>query len=320
MNGWFLPALTVLVGLLLLAKGANWLVDGAASLARRLGIAPIVIGLTVMAFGTSAPELIVNLVAAVQGRTGLAIGNVIGSNIANILLILGIVAMIAPLKIKRNTIWKEIPLAFLAVVLVWVMANDQLLTGRLPNTIDRIDGIVLLSFFVIYLYYTLGISKVDAPEPDITVRPPAVSWLTVAIGLLALAFGGVFMVNGAKEIASLAGVSDALIGLTVVAIGTSLPELTTSVVAARRGHADLAVGNAVGSNIYNVFWILGLSATINPLPVSRASSHDALVAALVMGLLFLAVYVGGRRVLRRWQGALFVALYVIFMIVRFTLG
>lgn len=320
MNAWLIPILSVASGLLLLAKGANWLVDGASSVARRIGVAPIVIGLTVVAFGTSSPELIVNLVAAAEGRTGLSFGNVIGSNIANVLLILGTAAAITPLAIKRDTIWKEIPLAFLAAALVWVMANDRLLTGRPVDAIDRIDGIVLLSFFVVFLYYTLGLSKVDAPKPDIEVRSPSVSVLTVLIGIVALSFGGVFTVNGAKDLAALAGVSDTLIGLTVVALGTSLPELVTSVVAARRGQADLAVGNVVGSNIFNVFWILGISAVISPLPVSRQASLDALVGALVVGLLFLSCYVGRPRILQRWQGALFVAIYVVFMAIRATLG
>jgi len=320
MIGWIIPVIMIAAGLLLLTNGADWLVGGASSLARRLGIAPIVIGLTIVALGTSAPELVVNLVAAVQGRTGVAIGNIVGSNIANVLLILGICAWIVPLTMRRDTVWKEIPLAFLASLLVWLMASDTLLTGRGENVIDRIDGIVLLSFFVIFIYYTFGISKVEAPKPEIEVRPLNMTLLLIVAGLVALGFGGKLTVDGAVSLAKLFGVSEGLIGLTIVAIGTSLPELVTSVAAARQGHADIAIGNIVGSTIFNVFWILGISAVISPLPVSHAAANDALVGAAVIGALFLTAYVGQRRVIERWQGALFVVVYVVFMGLRALMG
>lgn len=311
-----LSALLLGSGLLLLLKGADWLVGGASSAAKRFGVAPIVIGLTVVAFGTSAPELVINLVSAARGRTGIAIGNIIGSNIANILLILGVAAAIRPLKVLYNTTWKEIPLAFLASALVWLMGNDRRLTGGY-SSIDRIDGLVLLAFFIIFLYYTLSLGRIDAPKPRIEDRPVRLSLLYAAAGLLALGFGGKFAVDGAAGLARLFGVSEGLIGLTVVAIGTSLPELVTSAVAAYRGHTDIAVGNVVGSNIFNVFWILGLSAVISPLPFSADSSMDALMAVAATALLFLSLYVGQRRVLERWQGRLFIGLYVVYIAFRF---
>jgi cation:H+ antiporter len=251
-----LAILMLVGGLAALIKGADWLVDGASSLARRLGISPIVIGLTIVAFGTSAPELIVNLVAAFRGNTDIAIGNIVGSNIANVLLILGIAGLITPLVVKKNTVWKEIPLALLACILVLIMASDAVLTGRSANTLDRIDGIVLIAFFIIFLYYTFGISKVEAEGEDVETHPltPTIGWIIAGLALLVV--GGKFAVDGATEIATSLGISERLIGLTVVAVGTSLPELLTSAVAASKGKADIAIGNVVGSNIFNVFWIL----------------------------------------------------------------
>jgi cation:H+ antiporter len=314
-----LAALLVVSGLLLLLKGADWLVDGASSLAKRFGVAPIVIGLTIVAFGTSAPELVVNLIAAFQGRAEVAIGNIVGSNIANILLILGLAAAIRPLTLRRDTIWKEIPLAFLAVALVWLMGSDGRLTGN-PSVIDRIDGLVLLAFFAIFLYYTVGIAKLDAPKPDIADRTVGQSSLYAVVGLLALSFGGRFTVDGAVALARGFGLSEGVIGLTLVAVGTSLPELFTSAVAARRGQTDIAVGNVVGSSIFNVFWILGVSAVISPLPFGAENAMDALMAVAVTALLFFSLYVGKRRILERWQGAAFMVLYAAFVVFRLFIG
>jgi cation:H+ antiporter len=314
-----LAVLLVVSGLLLLLKGADWLVDGASSLAKRFGVAPIVIGLTIVAFGTSAPELVVNLIAAFQGRAEVAIGNIVGSNIANILLILGLAAAIRPLTLRRDTIWKEIPLAFLAVALVWLMGSDGRLTGN-PSVIDRIDGLVLLAFFAIFLYYTVGIAKLDAPKPDIADRTVGQSSLYAVVGLLALSFGGRFTVDGAVALARGFGLSEGVIGLTLVAVGTSLPELFTSAVAARRGQTDIAVGNVVGSSIFNVFWILGVSAVISPLPFGAENAMDALMAVAVTALLFFSLYVGKRRILERWQGAAFMVLYAAFVVFRLFIG
>jgi len=304
-----LSILGIALGLAALVKGGDWLVDGASSLARKWGVAPIVIGLTIVAFGTSAPELVVSTLAAASGNTEIAIGNVVGSNIANILLILGITGCIMPLTIKKNTTWKELPLMALAALLVWIMSSDRLLAGGTTDILDRIDGLVLLSFFPIFLYYTVGIAKEEKSTEDVVTYSVPASWMRVAGGLALLVIGGRSTVDGATALALAAGVPDRIIALTIVAVGTSLPELVTSVTAALRKNADIAIGNIVGSNIFNVFWILGLSATINPLPFSSQNAIDALVATFASILLFVAMLVGRRHVLQRWQSICFLVLY-----------
>lgn len=223
-----------IIGFVILIKGANLLVDGAASIANKLKISSIVIGLTIVAFGTSAPEFIVNIFASVQGNTEIAIGNILGSNIANILLILGISAIIYPLATQKNTVWKEIPLSLLTAILLGVLVNDTLIDGGTFSGLTRIDGIVLLSFFLIFLYYTFGIAKVSGENSDLEIKQLSNLKSTIYIvgGLLGLVIGGKWIVDGAIKIAELFNVSQSLIGLTVVAIGTSLPELATSAVAA----------------------------------------------------------------------------------------
>lgn len=304
-------------GAILLAKGAAWLVDGCASIARRLGIAPIVIGLTVVAFGTSAPELLVSVFSTLQGKTDVAIGNVAGSNIVNILLIIGVAAAIRPIEIKRETVWKQIPLALLSILIVLTLANDFFLTGRTVNSLDRIDGLILLIFFGVFLYYTANITRgekwADTPEVMTLLK----SIVYAVIGFLCLVIGGKLAVDGAVDIAHWVGLSERVIALTVVAIGTSLPELVTSAVASYKKHSDIAIGNAVGSNIFNVFWILGLSATIKPLPFSPLNSLDMIVAGAVTLALFIAAIIGKKFVIERRQGFVFIALYVIYLLFLF---
>ncbi len=316
------------IGFALLIKGANLLVDGASSIAQRFGISALVIGLTIVAFGTSAPELIVNILSSIQGNTDIAIGNILGSNIANILLILGISAVIFPLAVKRSTVWKEIPLALLAAVLVGIMANDAFIDGGYFSGLTRIDGLVLISFFIIFLYYTFGISRVVTVDPSIypessldstrddktetTVHQRSLlrSCLMVGVGLVGLIVGGMWVVDAAVALATSLGVSQAIIGLTIVAIGTSLPELVTSAVAAYKKNVDIAVGNIVGSNIFNLFWILGVSAIINPLPFSSVLMRDVLVTIAAALLLFIVMFIGKRHILERWQGVVFILLYI----------
>ena len=313
----------LLIGLYVVVRGADWLVDGSSSIAAHWSIPAIVIGLTVVAFGTSMPELIVNILSSVTGSTGLAIGNVVGSNIANILLILGATAVFRSLAVKENTVWKEIPMAFLAMILLWVMSNDAFLAGAAVNVLDRIDGFVFLAFFIIFLYYTFGISKVEGEAPKPEEFPFAASIGLVGLGIGALTLGGKITVDAATAFASSVGVSDALIGLTVVALGTSLPELVTSIAAARKGKADLAIGNVVGSNIFNIFWILGVSALIRPLPFDTSSSFDVLVAVAASLLLFISLFVrrflrapqtvAARHTLGRKRGIIFLILYVAYI-------
>ena len=306
----------VSVGILALIKGADWLVSGGASVAKKFGIPNIVIGLTIVAFGTSAPELVVNLLAAFSGQTDIAVANVIGSNIANILLILGVSSLIFPLAVKNNTVWKEIPLAMLAVGAVWIMGNDALIDGLDFNMLTRTDGLMLLSLFIVFLYYTYSLSQTDnkgeSDEVEAFTLPK--SLLLIGAGLLGLFIGGKWVVDGAVSLALQLGMSQGLVGLTIVAVGTSLPELVTSVTAALKKQSDIAIGNVVGSNIFNVFWILGVSSILSPLPVSTAASQDMVVAFAASILLFLFCFIGKRNVLERWHGGFFLVFYALYMV------
>lgn len=319
--------IAILIGLVILILGAEGLVRGASSLAAKLKISPLVIGLTVVSFGTSAPELTVNILSAVQGSTDLAVANVVGSNIVNILLILGVCAIIVPLSVKSSTVWKEIPLALLGVFLIFTMANDSLFDNLPLNALTRTDGIALLALMAIFMYYIFGMAKNDREkaadakiddelEDDTKIKQfsvPVSAGLTV-LGLAGLVLGGRLLVSGATDIAKAAGLSEALIGLTIIAIGTSLPELATSVVAALRKHADIAIGNVVGSGIFNVFFVLGVTSTISPLPVSSTLNFDIVMAIVATLLLFVFMFIGGKRRLVRWEGIVFVAMYVAYLI------
>lgn len=310
----FLAIFFIVIGLGILILGAEGLVRGAASIARKTGISPLVIGLTVVAFGTSAPELIVNIMAAIKGSADIAIGNIIGSNIANILLILGVATIIYPLSVKKSTVWKEIPFALLAMILVFTMGNDSIFDKTDFNAITRTDGFSLIAIFIIFLFYTFGLSKIDNAQAE---KIKTFSWFTSIFlttgGLIFLFFGGKILVDNAVILARLAGLSEALIALTIVAIGTSLPELFTSVVAAFHRHDDIAIGNIVGSNIFNVFWILGLTGTILQLPFSPTVNIDVLVGIAATFLLFIFMFIGTRQKLNRWQGILFVLMYITYL-------
>jgi cation:H+ antiporter len=304
------------VGFLLLIKGASWLVDGASSIAKKLNISAIVIGLTIVAFGTSTPELIVNIYATIEGNTEIAIGNILGSNIVNIFFILGISALIHPLVSKENTVWKEIPLSLLAAVLVGFMANDMLIDGATSSMLSRIDGLVLISFFIIFLYYTFGIAKVqgEASDEDIKEFSYTKSILFIVLGLAGLTVGGKWIVDGAVKIAESFNVSQSLIGLTIVAIGTSLPELATSAMAAYKKQSDIAIGNVVGSNIFNIFWILGFSSVIKPLPFNQNSQIDVMMTIFASLVLFILLMVGKRHVIQKWQGVLMILIYIGYLV------
>jgi len=301
-----------IIGFFLLIKGADLLVDGSASIAKKLKIPSIVIGLTIVAFGTSAPEFIVNIFASVQGNSEIAIGNILGSNIANILLILGISAIIYPITAKKNTLLKEIPLSLLAAVVLGLMANDMIIDGAGFSNITRIDGFILLSFFIIFLYYTFGITKSDTDivEKEIKVFSYSKAVVFIILGLAGLVIGGKWIVDGAVKIAEFFNISQSLIGLTIVAIGTSLPELATSAIATYKKQSDIAIGNVVGSNIFNIFWILGVSAIIRPLPFNTSSNGDIAMTIFASILLFLVMFIGKKRVIERWQGVFMVSAYV----------
>ena len=326
----------IIVGLVLLVKGAGWLVDGSVAIARLIGISDLIIGLTIVSLGTSAPELLVNLVASLEGKTELALGNVVGSNIANILLILGCAACVTPLGVSPSTVFKEIPFSLLAALVLAVLMSDRVLNGYPVDQLTRGDGLVLLSFLPVFFYYLFGISKQQytslSPERQPQHKGTALkSSGLILIGLVLLGAGGELVVRGAVSLATSVGVSEKLIGLTIVAIGTSLPELVTSVVAALRGNADISIGNVVGSNIFNTFWILGISSILSPLPVSADLFVDVAVMIGATVLLIFLIQRGAPwqrvffwrqvegHVIVRWEGALLLALYfgyVYFLIVR----
>lgn len=302
----------LLIGLVVLIYGANFLVDGGSALAHRLKVSNMVIGLTVVAFGTSTPEFVVNVVSSLDGSSALALGNVLGSNIFNILSILGVTALIVPLGVKKMTTWVEIPLAVLAAVLVLLFIN-----GDPAGTITRAEGICLLCFFVIFLVYTLMLAKYgaagDGEEVEIKNYSVGKSVLFILLGLVGLIGGGRLLVSGAVNIAQSLGITERIIGLTIVSIGTSLPELATSIIAARKKNADMAIGNVVGSNIFNTFLILGASATIAPLQVPQGSLLDLIVNIVAAGLLFLFIFTGRGRKISRWEGGILVAIYIVYL-------
>lgn len=312
---WLIYVLFI-VGFVILIKGADLLVDGAASIAGRLGISSIVIGLTVVAFGTSLPELLVNIIASIEGNTEIAIGNILGSNIANILLILGIASIIYPLSVKKNTTFKEIPFSLLAALVLGILANDILIDQSGSSLLSHSDGIILLCFFAIFMYYVFTITKThDGNEDEIKIISWKRSVTYIILGLIGLTIGGKWIVDGAVTVATDLGVSQSLIGLTVVAIGTSLPELATSAVAAFKRNTDIAIGNVVGSNIFNIFWILGLSSIIKPLPFNEDSNIDIFMVILSSMLLFVFLSFGKRKhLLHMWHGFLFLLIYIIYLI------
>lgn len=319
----FLAMVMLAGGLTLLVKGADFLVGGASAIARRLRVSELTIGLTIVAFGTSLPELTVNLFSSFSGANDIAIGNVVGSNIANILLILGACAVLAPITVQTSTVWKEIPLSLLAAIVLVTMANDHLIDGYAVSELSRGDGFTLMAFFLIFLWYTFGMQKAeDDPETSAPDRSMGMATLLMLAGLGMLVVGGKLAVDGAMSIATALGISEALIGLTVVAIGTSLPELATSAVAAYRGKADIAVGNIVGSNIFNIFWILGVSSAVRPLTFQPAMNVDLGMVIAATLVLFYAVHMGyvhhrlvfwkqrEGHVIERSDGILMLALYI----------
>ncbi|MDZ7761912.1 MAG: calcium/sodium antiporter [Desulfovermiculus sp.] len=312
-------ALQVVFGIPLLLGGAHALVTGAGSIALRLGLSRLVVGLTVVAMGTSAPELLVSLLSAFQGAADMAVGNVVGSNMANILLILGIAAMIYPLALEKTIRWREIPFVLLSTLVLVVLANDRILTGAAGSRLDRADGLAFLGYFAVYMYYIFSVAKSTNgtnEADDAQVRLVKLPWAftLVLTGILGLTLGGQWLVSGAQTMAAAMGMSQALIGLTILAVGTSLPELATSVVAALRGNADMAVGNVVGSNVFNILWILGVTATITPIDYNTALNVDIWLLVGVSLLFFLFTFTWKEHKIDRREGGLFFVLYIIYMV------
>ena len=292
--------LILLLGLGLILVGANALTDGASAVAKRFGISDLVIGLTIVAMGTSAPELVVSVTAALNDSAELALGNVVGSNIFNILAIVGCTAIVMPISVGKGLMSKELPLVILSSLVMWAVASDTLLDGEAANVVSRIDGILLLAFFAIFMRYTFSIAKADSPDTEeIKAMPMWKAALWIIGGLAGLIFGGRYFVDGASGIARSLGVSESVIGLTLVAAGTSLPELATSVVAALKKNPGIAIGNVIGSCLFNVFFIIGTAATIAPLPLGGITQTDmlTLVGASVL-LWFFGLVIGDRKITR----------------------
>ena len=307
-----LNILLLLVGFALLIKGADFLVLGSSALARKYNVSELVIGLTIVSFGTSAPEMVVNLVSSFKGYNDVAFGNIIGSNIFNLFFILGITAMIYPISLQRSTIIKEIPYSIIAAVVLLLLANDHLYSEERVNQVNFPDALILLVFFLLFLFYVFKNMKND--NPDIAVEHKEYSMLKILLliigGLAGLVFGGNLSVNNGVEIARAAGMSERVIGLTIMAIGTSLPEVATSAVAAYRRNSDIAIGNVVGSNIFNILFILGISGLVNPLPYQLGFNTDITVLIGGTFLLLFFTYTGKKAVLERWEGIILFTFYI----------
>ena len=308
------------LGFVLLIKGAGLLVDGASSIAEKIKVSEIVIGLTIVSFGTSAPELVINIYSSIQGKPDFAFGNIIGSNIINTLLILGIAGVIFPIKTEKNTVWKEIPFSFLAVVVLLFLCNDTKIIKGDSDVLSRFDGIILLLLFILFITYTFFIPKVESRDkPDIKFLSSTKSLVFVLLGIVGLFVGGWLVVDSSIDIAKEFNVSDKMIGLTILAIGTSLPELFTSSVAAYKRRPDIAIGNVVGSNVFNIFLVLGISASIKSLQFDPMINVDLSILLIASFLLFITMFTGKKRTLDRWEAVIFVALYFVyslFLIIR----
>jgi len=311
MNG-----LLLIFGLAVLIKGADLLVEGASVIAKRFGISALIIGLTVVSFGTSMPELLVTMTSGLKDNSELAIANVIGSNIANVLLVLGIAAIIRPLPIRNSTVVSEIPFSLTAAVLLGFLANAHLFSEHRELSISRLDGGILLFFFLLFMLYVYKSSTTDeSPVREVSTSGSVTRALTlVFIGALGLYFGGQWVVDGAVGVAGNWGINDALIGLTVVAIGTSSPELVASAVAAYRGKTDIAVGNVVGSNIFNLLWVLGLTSSVVELPFEVVNNTDLLVVIASSAMFILALVSSRANTVNRLHGIVFVGAYVAYLV------
>lgn len=318
----FLDIIFLLLGLVLILVGANALTDGASAIARRWGVSDLVIGLTIVAFGTSAPELTISFISALNGSAEMAVGNVVGSNIFNVLVIIGVTALFSPIRIERSIMTNEIPLVILSALALLAIGNGPLLDEDSAPVISRVDGILLLLFFAIFMRYTFSQAKA-APQPEQTpnsVTPAkgmplwkAVTWIIG--GLAALIYGGDRFVAGASGIASALGVSDAIIGLTIVAAGTSLPELATSITAALKGKTGIALGNVIGSNIFNIFMVLGVTATVSPLRFGDIGNLDLLVLTGASLLFWIFGWFFRQRTITRAEGALLTLGYIAYVAV-----
>lgn len=313
----------IILGFILLLKGADFMVSGATSFAKKFNVSELSIGLTIVAMGTSAPELVVNLVSGSQGLDDVVFGNIIGSNIFNLFLILGLCGTIKPILVQSNTVWKEIPFSLILFIVFFLLINDSLLFQSDVNILSTIDGIILLLLFVSFLYYVFYNVKNQKHQTEVTEnikqKSNLITFLLIFGGIVGLIIGGKLVVDNSVEIARNFNVSEKLIGLTILAAGTSLPELAASVVAAYRGKADIAVGNVIGSNIFNITFILGLNSVISPLTYNLDFNFDLYFLIGGSAFLFLFMFTLNKKKLDRWESILFIigfAVYMVFIFIR----
>ncbi|WP_404350426.1 calcium/sodium antiporter [Sutcliffiella horikoshii] len=313
--------LLLIFGFALLIKGADWFVDGASSIAKILRISPLLIGLTIVAFGTSSPEATVSILAALDGNAEVSLGNVIGSNIFNITLVVGLTALLNPLKVESETIRKEIPFTLLGSAVLLVLISDIALQGFSENLLTRSDGLIFLLIFAVFMYYIFEVARNNRDKIPVEETSEKATWgkniFWTVIGLAAIIFGGELVVRNSTEIAVSLGMSETLVGLTIVAIGTSLPELVTSIMAAIKKQSEIALGNIVGSNIFNILFVLGTSSLIAPLPVNSKIFVD--IGLLVVLTVILLVFSRTNFRIGKIEGtflAIAYVLYLVFIIIR----
>lgn len=308
-----LSSILIIVGFASLIFGANWLVDGASSLAKKNNISDLVIGLTIVAFGTSAPELVVNSVAAFNGLSDIVFGNIIGSNNFNLFIILGIAGLIYPITVQSSTAWREIPISLIATLLLFILANNFFI-NQSPE-ISRWDGLILSISFLAFLYYVFNQMKQEHEAP---ITPENKSnykiWALIVMGIAGLIIGGKLVVDNSIEMATNLGVSQKIIGLTIIAAGTSLPELVTSIVAALKKNSDIAIGNVIGSNIFNILLILAISSFVNPVKYNSNFDQDVLILAGGTIFLIMTMFTGKKKKLDRWEAAILLSFYLIYTI------
>lgn len=298
-----LNILFIVIGIVLVLWGADRLTDGAVAVAEKMKMPQIVIGLTIVAMGTSMPEFCVSLISALKGTSDLAVGNIVGSNIFNTLLIVGVSALVAPMSIMKTTVRKDIPFALVASALLLIMCLD--------GDISRIDAAILFVMFLIFMYITLRGAKVQGTDVEEKEKKPMATWLSVVwilVGLACLIGGSNLFVDGATVVATKLGVSEAVIGLTIVAGGTSLPELATSVVSARKGNSGIAIGNVLGSNVFNILAILGLTGVISPMTLKGITMTD--LSMMVISIILIWLFSFTKYKIERWEGAILTVVFV----------
>ncbi len=308
------------VGFVLLVKGADWLVNGSSSIAKKYGVSDMLVGLTVVSIGTSMPELIVNVVSSLNNNSDIAIGNVLGSNVANILLILGVSAVIYPLKVNKQTVINEIPFSFFVTLLLFVLVNVRFFKSDINPGIGLVEGIFLLGVFAVFMFVLIrsAIKKKEDIGLEVYLVSLPKALFFVVMGIVSLFWGGKWVVDGAVHISEYYGMSKQLVGLTIVAIGTSLPELVTSAVAAYKKNTDIAVGNVVGSNIFNILWILGISSIIKPLPF--ADNVNLFAVGVTTLILIATTLIGNKFIINRWEGIFFLICYVGYILLMIELA